>query len=162
MSVPFVTTSMTRGPDGNIWMIAGSNGIARANANNTQITFSVAGYSSGQIVTGADGLLWFTGPFSGKIGRMDRLGTLMGEFSMPGKMPGGIAAGPLGAVWFIEASPTAPLLGRILPSGAITECAIPNSRVAGPGDILIGPDQNVWFTTIAVATNNVKVFRYRP
>lgn len=93
---------------------------------------------------------------------MDRNGSLVNEFSMPGKMPGRIAAGPLGALWFIEASATAPLLGRILPSGAITECAIPNSRVAGPGDILIGPDQNVWFTAIAAATNNVKVFRYRP
>ncbi|MFO0955233.1 MAG: choice-of-anchor U domain-containing protein [Candidatus Saccharibacteria bacterium] len=58
-------------------------------------------------------------------------------------MPTGIVAGPDGNTWFTEAGGNN--VGRITPSGDITEYAIPT-----PGSlsrfITIGPDGNLWFT----------------
>jgi len=59
----------------------------------------------------------------------------------------GITGGPDGNVWFIEH--TSNKVGRITPSGAVTEYPIP---ISGPGNqaqaynITTGPDLNLWFT----------------
>jgi streptogramin lyase len=60
----------------------------------------------------------------------------------PNSGPNRIAAGPDGNLWFTQ---NIGGIGRITPTGAITEFAIPstNSRPVG---IAAGPDANLWFT----------------
>jgi len=60
--------------------------------------------------------------------------------------PGGITAGPDGAVWFtVTIAPSdGGYIGRATPAGAI-EFQIPTSG-AGPVGIVTGPDGNLWFT----------------
>jgi len=68
----------------------------------------------------------------------------------PNIHPWGITAGPDGNVWFTEH--TTPLdsvqkaiIGRITPSGVITEFTTGLPPDAGPFGITQGPDGNLWF-----------------
>ena len=54
-----------------------------------------------------------------------------------------ITAGPDGNLWFTEEG--ANKIGRITPSGRITEFPIPTAS-SGPDGITAGPDGNLWFT----------------
>lgn len=68
------------------------------------------------------------------------------EFRIPtaGSGAGGIAAGPDGDMWFIESQRNK--IGRVTPSGVITEFPIPPTPTGGnPVDITAGPDGNMWF-----------------
>jgi streptogramin lyase len=125
------------------------------------------------IAAGPDGNLWFTqttpGTCSGcavmKIGRITTDGVVT-EFAVPSGLGQsfGIAAGPDGNVWFTEILQTIVLsapsseqrlnaafyipsgkIGRISPSGVVTEFPIPNVDNR-PYSIAAGPDGNLWFT----------------
>jgi poly(3-hydroxybutyrate) depolymerase/sugar lactone lactonase YvrE len=61
----------------------------------------------------------------------------------PGAEPFDIVAGPDGAMWFTEFH--ADRIGRISPSGKITEYRVPTAG-AGPYQIAAGPGGTVWFT----------------
>jgi streptogramin lyase len=69
------------------------------------------------------------------------------EFPLPPLSFGGsfgataVTAGPDGNVWFTD--PVAGAIGRITPSGQVTEFASP---LGGAGTITAGPDGNLWFT----------------
>src|SRR5262249_38298954 len=69
------------------------------------------------------------------------------EFGLPPLSFGGsfgataITAGPDGNVWFTD--PVANTVGRITPSGQVTEFTSP---IGGAGAITAGPDGNLWFT----------------
>jgi streptogramin lyase len=68
------------------------------------------------------------------------------EFSLgitANAQPYGITAGPDGNLWFTEFA--ADQIGRITPTGAITEFSIPTAN-AEPQGITVGPDGNLWFT----------------
>jgi streptogramin lyase len=56
--------------------------------------------------------------------------------------PNRIAAGPDGNLWFTQ---NVGGIGRITPTGDITEFAIPSPN-SGPVEIAAGPDANLWFT----------------
>ena len=66
------------------------------------------------------------------------------EFSVPtaGSFPSGITAGPDGNLWFAESAGNK--IGRITPTGAVTEFSLPAS--SGLTGITAGPDGNLWFT----------------
>ncbi len=78
-------------------------------------------------------------------------------FPLPTSMaiPGSITAGPDGNLWFTEtingqASPGGQIvqigkIGRITPTGTVTEFPLPASTTI-PGSITAGPDDNLWFT----------------
>ncbi len=71
------------------------------------------------------------------------------EFPLPTTMsaPGGITAGPDGALWFTES--VGSKIGRITPGGVITEFPLPPPPAGGlkqPQTITAGPDGNLWFT----------------
>jgi streptogramin lyase len=146
---------ITVGPDGNLWFTDFSGDIGRMTLSGSFTKFSLPtlGSLAVGITAGPDGNLWFT-DFSGdKIGRMTPSGTIT-EFSLPTSpaFPVGITAGPDGNLWFTEseASPGSGAalglgqIGRITPSGTITEfpVPIPNNN---PDDIIAGSDGNLWF-----------------
>ncbi len=72
------------------------------------------------------------------------------EFTIPppDSQPSGFVSGPDGALWFTER--TANKLGRITPSGTVTEYALPTSSTFGsqPYNITLGADGALWFTEV--------------
>src|SRR5215217_7901475 len=61
-----------------------------------------------------------------------------------GTVPYGIAAGADGNVWFTDVGAT-PAIGRITPTGAITEFTTGLVAGSAPNGIALGADGNVWF-----------------
>jgi streptogramin lyase len=61
----------------------------------------------------------------------------------PGGMPGGIATGPDGNLWFTEAGVNR--IGMITPAGVITEFGLATAS-ATPNFITVGPDGALWFS----------------
>jgi streptogramin lyase len=132
------------------------------------------------IIAGPDGALWFTeGGLvtggSGAIGRITTSGSVS-EYVLP--TPAGhdseaweLVVGPDGNLWFswITLDPSLPAstatgsIGRITPSGTITEFPLPaGHRAAG---ITRGPDGNLWFaddqgSTIGQMTTSGAVTMY--
>ena len=71
------------------------------------------------------------------------------EFSglTSGSDPEGITLGPDGNLWFTEHSGSGSgAIGRITPSGVVTEFSAGLSIGAFPNSIVAGPDGNLWFT----------------
>jgi len=66
--------------------------------------------------------------------------------------PKGIAKGPDGNVWFTELVGN---IGRITPSGTITEFSVPSG--AGALAIVAGPDGNLWFTESQGSATTVSI-----
>ncbi|HEY2216638.1 MAG TPA: hypothetical protein VGH21_04020, partial [Solirubrobacteraceae bacterium] len=68
------------------------------------------------------------------------------EFPLkPNSKPNDIVAGPDGNVWFTEKE--APAIGRITPSGVITEFGGPPlTGTSMPSELTVGADGNIWFT----------------
>ena len=64
------------------------------------------------------------------------------QLSAAQDVPGAITAGRDGNIWFTEALANA--IGRITPSGTISEFPLP-TREGAPGGITAGPDGNLWF-----------------
>ncbi|HXB05143.1 MAG TPA: hypothetical protein VNY77_09810 [Candidatus Angelobacter sp.] len=60
---------------------------------------------------------------------------------------GGIAVGGDGNLWFVDSGQYK--VGRMTPSGAITEFGLP-AIVGGPVGITVGPDGDIWITTNAL------------
>jgi hypothetical protein len=79
-----------------------------------------------------------------RIGRITTVGVIT-EFSIPtpDSGPGGITAGPDGALWFTEYQGNQ--IGRITTAGVITEFPTPTAS-SGPLRIAAGPDGALWFT----------------
>src|SRR5438128_8885402 len=72
------------------------------------------------------------------------LSTLWNNFPLadPGSQVSSITRGPDGNVWFTD--PGAHEVGRITPTGTITEFAL--APASSPGHITAGGDGNLWFT----------------
>ena len=155
----FWPSSISNGPDGNLWFTEnGPNNayyIARITPNGTITEFPVdTTIEPTDITSGPDGNLWFTAlvvshgstnyPNDGKIARMTTAGVIT-EFSVP--TPGGnadsITTGPDGNLWFTESQTNK--IGRISPHGIITEFSVPTVG-SGTTNITKGPDGNLWFT----------------
>jgi virginiamycin B lyase len=121
------------GPDGNVWFTA--RGLEEYDAQGNRVT---SGYSTA-------------------IGRVTPDGkvTTFGECLHTGPQytgPNSIAAGPDGNVWFTNHTTrslpnigTPPAIGRITPSGEITEYRAGLSYASSPDDIISGPDGALWF-----------------
>lgn len=103
------------------------------------------------LTTGPDGNIWFTQPFTNKVGRMTpsgdvtTFGGLSGAvppFSSGESRPTEITTGADGTMWFVEAHGNR--IGRVTTAGVVTE--YPLDTGALPNAITAGPDGNVWFT----------------
>jgi streptogramin lyase len=119
----------------------------------TATEFSTAPIRPAGITAGPDGNMWFTidKPISA-IGVITPAGAIS-EFDglSPGSHPRGIVSGPDGDLWFTEREATPPAIGRITPTGVITEFGL---KAGHPEGIAAGADGNVWFT-IAGATDAI-------
>jgi streptogramin lyase len=101
------------------------------------------------IATAADGSVWFTQAFDrhglvfrGGIGRMRPDGSFSNwRLALADGVPGRIAAGSDGAMWFVE--PRA--IGSIADDGLIRRLPLPNGL--RPNDIAAGSDGALWFTS---------------
>jgi len=157
------------GRDGNLWFtdVGGpKHAIGRITPSGVITEFSIGLQAANKsvpllITPGPDGNMWFTDagfPPSGagacKIGRITPTGTIT-EFSAGlqaanASIPVGIAAGNDGNLWFTDAGcgfgAGACEIGRITPSGTITEFPAGLQQHGLPTIIADGPDGNLWFT----------------
>ncbi len=168
-------TDLAPAPDGAIWFTdTGASAIGRLAPDGTVRMFPLsAGRDASSIAIGPAGDVWFTqygfyktaefgppppSPGPPAIGRIFPDGT-MTDYPLPttdsnragradplsGASPGGITAGPDGAMWFTESG--ADQIGRIGPDGVITEYPLPtrNTEHLFPTGIIPGPDGALWF-----------------
>ena len=151
--VTSAVSSLTYGPDGNIWFIAPATGAASATIGSITMSGVIrtielpAGSAPRAIATGSDGNLWLTDAVNNQIGRLT-IGGVFTLFSIPtaNSSPWAITGRDQTAHWFTEAS--ANQIGRISTTGAVTEFMIPTPN-SGPNGITVGSDGNIWFTESA-------------
>jgi streptogramin lyase len=142
---------ITAGPDGNLWFTelnGMTNAIGRITPNGTITEYPIQG-SSDTITVGPDNNIWFLDGGVEKIGRVIPSTGQVDEFGMPNGLMAGahlnaLAAGPDGNLWFTDQGGSPPRIGKITPTGAITE--FPDMTLKLPTDITAGADGNVWFT----------------
>jgi streptogramin lyase len=157
---------MALGADGNVWYADNYRKVVGRVSPSGQITqFSVDLELVGgaqTIAAGPDGNMYVNAS-SGGGGKPDFIlrVTPAGEItrlsagSVPasqgfGTGPESITAGPDGNLWFTEF--WANRVGRLTPSGSLTEFTIPTAE-SSPRGIVTGPDGNLWF---------VEATRFRP
>ena len=112
------------------------------------ITEFLAGFPTGSprgIVTGPDGNLWVAmAGGGGAIGKVTKTGVVT-EFPVPTVGdPNDIAVGPDNNLWYVD--PAADVVGRITPTGSITEFTAGLTNASAPSYITRGPDGALWFT----------------
>ena len=145
------------GSDGNMWFTESNLDAAKigridAAGNVTEFVVPNQNSQPDDIVSGPDGALWFTG-VSGFpdffIGRISTDGRQITGFAPPcdpaggcSIVPGGIASGPDGNIWFTEFIRNA--IVRLTPAGVFTFFTIP-TQSANPQGITRGPDNALWF-----------------
>jgi virginiamycin B lyase len=144
-------TSITQGPDGNLWFTEpGANKVADITPAGSITEFPVNGSNAG-IVTGVDGALWF-GTGNGTIGRITTAGAVH-YFAFPGAA-GAMTRGPVGngSIWFTAGSS----VDAMATNGAITAFPLPAPAPTPSSEIRVfhlefgiaaGPDGNLWFTS---------------
>ncbi len=143
-SYPTIAT----GPDGNLWVAEGNNNqiavVSPQGALLEQFNIPISGGAAEYIRPGPDGNMWFTD--SGYVGKVSVNGNFT-IYSIPGTNDvKGIRTGPDGNFWF--AVQDANEIGRLTPSGVLTEFAIPTPN-SQPTDITVGPDGKLWFSEAA-------------
>jgi virginiamycin B lyase len=154
--------SMTSGPGGFLWFtgtrLREPSGPREGVVGRMDIEGQVQLFglpekrSAGKIVAGPDGNLWFTEMYAYSEARIGRISP-GGEFVeyLLGSGPSlvrSLASGRDGALWFTwkiwRRGKSRPAIGRIDLAGEVTRYPLPLR--SGPGDIVAGPDGNVWFT----------------
>jgi hypothetical protein len=126
---PVSTSVVAAGSDGNIWGIGPNNTISRMTLSGTATSFSVPCIGSPafmwRIKPGADGNLYAAVQRQATIVRITTSGVVT-CIAISRQISDDIAAGSDGNTWFTE--PEAPsLLGKITPSGTLTEYPDPDS-----------------------------------
>ncbi len=94
------------------------------------------------IVNGPDGALWFTAGYI--VGRITTAGELS-YFPVSFTPQGAIAVGPDNALWFTGSDGNVGSIGRITPSGSLTQYFTLTAQ-SYPLAITAGPDGAMWFT----------------
>ena len=154
---------ITAGPDGALWFTQyDGNAIGRITTEgrvslfrDKRVRYPVA------ITAGPDGALWFTMYSEEAMYNGDRNASGIGRITTDGKFtvyrdqnidaPGGITAGPDGALWFTSYFYKFPetTVGRIATRGTAATVATVPSEIEGvsePLGITTGPDRALWFT----------------
>jgi streptogramin lyase len=144
---------ITAGLEGDLWFteFSGSRSpephVGRMTAEGTVTNFAIerGNPDLGGITLGREGDLWVAECCSGRLGRVSPLGVVT---QFQGLSPTGgaedITTGPEGDLWFTENTGPPFRIGRITPTGTVSEFS---RRITGrPFRIAAGPDGNMWFT----------------
>jgi virginiamycin B lyase len=163
-----IAGDITVGPDGALWFTEGVFAkIGRITTTGSITEYPTPGLTY-RIAAGPDGALWFTestnpsfvNSGAGEIGRITTSGTVT-QYSLPtgNSISGGwIAAGPDGALWFLDGNSTNQEIGRATTSGSFTEYALTlgSGYSGGVGDgITFGPDGALWLAISSYPANLV-------
>jgi len=139
---------IVRGPNDALWFSeCQGNRIASITTSGGVTEYSllpVANSFAYGIAPGPSETVWFTELETNAIAVANAAGTTVAAFPLPetGSAPITVIVGPDGEAWFTEY--TGNRIGRITPSGAVTEYPIPTSGAAA--DLLtVGPDGAIWF-----------------
>jgi streptogramin lyase len=155
---------ITAGPDGNLWFTEGNSnadapdniGRVTPGGDMTEFPLSTCVCFPIGITTGPDGNIWVSeelgatpemnGGSDGTVDRVspdakqiDRFAVSTTEMTLPGE----VAPGPDGNVWFGELSGDRHTIGRVTPAGGITEHQIPATN-SGISTITTGIDGSIW------------------
>lgn len=143
-------SSLTLGPDGNLWFTESVvNKIGRITPAGviTEFTIPTPNAFPGGIAAGVDGNLWFTESDGNKIGRITPAGVIT-EFplNIKGALPGPIVSGADGALWFAEAQYNN--IASISPFGQLAEYHLTaaNNQAGAMFGLAAAPDGAIWFT----------------
>ena len=144
------------GPDGALWYtINASASIGRITTTGVTSSFLGPLARPDLMAAGPHGDVWFAD--AERIGRITSAGVTR-SFSEP-VGPGGIAAGPDGAMWFTNltgsdfcSSPCS--IGRVTTAGHFEFFSLPR-RVLSLSNITSGPDGNMWFIASTNSGNSV-------
>jgi hypothetical protein len=140
---------IAKGPDGNVWFTekgAKKDGYIKPSEPETSLKeFPEVGTLAGEpsfITAGPDGNLWVTMGTAG-IARITPAGVVT-EFPIASTNVCSITAGPDGNVWFGNC--TSPRkVGKIDPTGAVTQYEVASSIGNQPTSIALGSDSRLWF-----------------
>jgi streptogramin lyase len=143
------------GPDGNVWFTELAPGASQGTLAKITLAGRVTQVSTplpvSFFVFGPDGNIWFGG--ADYIGEMTQGGVLLHDYSIPSAdesrftiVPNGIEVtlGPDGNIWYDEPYVSSDIVGRLTPSGQISEYPA-EAGFAGAFGITTGPDVNLWF-----------------
>lgn len=141
-----------KGSDGNMWYVGGNvPAMGRETVSCGETVFALPGtYPHVQGMTlGPDGSMWITedGYSSPSyIGRMTPSGHFT-RFAIPASpsQPIGIAGGPDGYLWFVDNGTGQ--IGHVSTKGAIAEFPREAGSPPAVGNISLGPDGAMWFST---------------
>jgi streptogramin lyase len=146
--LPSSPYAIASGPDGNLWVSAGS--LLRVTPAGAITSFPVPPSNSESSITfGSDGNLWLAPP--GEVVRVTLAGSVS-EFLLPmnDHYVYRIASGPDGNLWFTQNDSTTgtyQAIGRMTTSGVLTELQ-PFTPGSLPYGITTGADGNLWLTEI--------------
>ena len=150
------TREITTGPNGNLWYSCPEQDMIGESARDGRVvaTYSVSnGGRPNGIVTGSDGNVWFTNGRS--ISKFDPRTRRQTNYSISSPAQN-LTVGPDRNVWFTEHG--ADKVGKVTPSGVVTEFSRGITPRSQPYGITAGPDGNVWFTELAAS----KIARITP
>ncbi len=135
------------GPDGNLWFTEPrANKVARMTPRGivTELSSQIpADVGPLHLTVGPDGNLWFSEAYKNQLARLTTGGAVT-EFAA-GPASGRIsdvATGPDGNLWYVKRR----AVGRMTPTGDVTEFTAGISSDAVLGGIAAGPDGNLWFS----------------
>jgi streptogramin lyase len=130
---------ITAGLDGKLWFVGVALTSMTLTGKISKVQIPTANAGQACPIVGPDGNIWFAESYVDQVGRVGANGVVSNEFPVPvqGNMYN-IATGPDGNVWFTL---NGGVIGRVTPSGVVTEFATPS-----PGALTGGPDGNVWFS----------------
>ncbi len=156
--IPFPGT-ITAGPEGDMWVASGAL-VGRLTTEGELTTLNTSQAPVSDLVAGSDGNIWFdeSDANSTVLGPLTALGGIT-EFDEDGTYKAHrLTLGPDGDVWFTAGLPGLKLIskegepsaiGRITPSGQVTEFSVGLESKALLGKIVTGPDGNLWFVNSA-------------
>lgn len=97
-----------------------------------------------------DGLLWYTGQMTNKLGRVDPATGAVQEFPLktPHSGPHGLVEDATGNIWYT--ANTGALIGKLNPAnGEVTEYPLPDPTIRDPHTLIFDQAGMLWFTAQA-------------
>jgi streptogramin lyase len=151
-------TCVGLGPDGNVWFYdAFSHKLGNVTPGGTVTEYPLPSTSAlSAITSGPDGNLWLADVGQNAMLKVSTSGQVLATYAFPVALtqPQGLAVGPDGNIWIAEYGRSK--IGRITPSGTLTEFATPTGG-SNPIAITAGPDGRMWFAELSSFAGQGKI-----